>query len=68
MADDDRPGFVLVEQGRHVLVPNASEVLLGHRHDLVEELRPVPDPHSPVRPMVRDIVVFSCGRGAQHSS
>ena len=55
MADDDRPGFVLVKQGRHVLVSHADEILLGHRHDFVQEIRSGLDPNTSVRPILRDI-------------
>ena len=51
MADDNRPRFVLVIQARHVLVPDADEILLSHSHDLVEEIRSVLNTYSSVRPI-----------------
>ena len=53
MADDDRPGLILVEERRQILVPDADEILLGHRHDLFQEIRSRLDPQSPVRPVNR---------------
>ena len=53
MAHDDRPGLVLVKERRQILVPDADEVSLGHRHDLFQEIRSRLDPQSPVRPVNR---------------
>ena len=53
MADDDRPGLVLVKERRQILVPDADEILLVHRHDLFQEIRSRLDPQSPVRPVNR---------------